>query len=180
LDARFPGQWFQSETGLHYNWHRSYDPTLGRYTQPDPLGFVDGPSVYAYAGGSPQRYVDRDGRFVWTLPYIVRLIIVPTTRYLIPFILPQLTLSLDPPPRPEPPTVPELENCPKRCEGLLKQLLDHIKKLKDYTEDPSQFDNKDLLGKGRDEQIIEGRKRSLRKQIDDFRKQLEECLKNNA
>ncbi len=45
LDTRFPGQWFQAETGLHYNWHRSYDPTLGRYTQPDPLGFVDGPSV---------------------------------------------------------------------------------------------------------------------------------------
>ena len=62
LNARFPGQWFQSETGLHYNWHRHYDPTLGRYTQPDPLGFVDGPSVYAYAGGSLFRWVDPDGR----------------------------------------------------------------------------------------------------------------------
>ncbi len=51
LDARLPGQWFQLESGLHYNWHRHYDPTLGRYTQPDPLGFVDGPSVYGYAGG---------------------------------------------------------------------------------------------------------------------------------
>jgi RHS repeat-associated protein len=61
LNARLPGQWFQSETGLHYNWHRSYDPTLGRYTQPDPLGFVDGPSVYGYGRGSPLRYVDRDG-----------------------------------------------------------------------------------------------------------------------
>jgi RHS repeat-associated protein len=49
-------------TGLHYNWHRSYDPTLGRYTQPDPLGFVDGPSVYAYAGGLPQQAVHPDGR----------------------------------------------------------------------------------------------------------------------
>jgi RHS repeat-associated protein len=67
LDARFPGQWFQTETGLHYNWHRSYDPTLGRYTQPDPLGFVDGPSVYGYAGGSPHRFVDRDGRAAQTL-----------------------------------------------------------------------------------------------------------------
>jgi RHS repeat-associated protein len=65
FDARFPGQWFQSETGLHYNWHRSYDPTLGRYTQSDPLGFVDGPSVYGYAGGSPQRWVDRDGRLIF-------------------------------------------------------------------------------------------------------------------
>ena len=62
LDARFPGQWFQAETGLHYNWHRSYDPTLGRYTQPDPLGFIDGPSVYGYAMSSPLRHVDQDGR----------------------------------------------------------------------------------------------------------------------
>ena len=61
LNTRFPGQWFQLESGLHYNWHRHYDPSLGRYTQPDPLGFVDGPSVYAYAGNSPLRYVDRLG-----------------------------------------------------------------------------------------------------------------------
>ncbi len=62
LDARFPGQWFHIEAGLHYNWHRHYDPTLARYTQADPLGFVDGPSVYAYALNSPQRFVDPDGR----------------------------------------------------------------------------------------------------------------------
>ena len=66
LDARFPGQWFQAETGLHYNWHRSYDPTLGRYTQPDPLGFVDGPSVYEYAKGSPGQAIDPDGRQIFT------------------------------------------------------------------------------------------------------------------
>ncbi len=64
LDARFPGQWFQLESGLHYNWHRHYDPTLGRYTQPDPLGFVDGPSVYGYAKSGPVGYIDRDGRLV--------------------------------------------------------------------------------------------------------------------
>ncbi|MEQ1713459.1 MAG: RHS repeat-associated core domain-containing protein [Hyphomicrobium sp.] len=62
LNARFPGQWFQVESGLHYNWHRHYDPTIGRYTQPDPLGFVDGPSVFAYARNNPQRYVDNSGR----------------------------------------------------------------------------------------------------------------------
>jgi len=64
LNARFPGQWFQAEAGLHYNWHRHYDPTLGRYTQTDPLEFVDGPSVYAYVGGSPQTYVDPDGQWM--------------------------------------------------------------------------------------------------------------------
>jgi RHS repeat-associated protein len=69
LNARFPGQWFQVEAGLHYNWHRHYDPTLGRYTQPDPLGFVDGPSVYGYVRGSPHRFVDPDGRNAALLPW---------------------------------------------------------------------------------------------------------------
>ncbi|MEZ5901181.1 MAG: RHS repeat-associated core domain-containing protein [Hyphomicrobiaceae bacterium] len=48
---------------MHYNWHRHYDPTMGRYTQPDPLGFVDGPGVYAYAGSSPPQNVDITGLF---------------------------------------------------------------------------------------------------------------------
>ncbi len=64
LNLRFPGQGFQAETGLHYNWHRSYDPTLGRYTEPDPLGFVDDPSVHGYADHSPQIFVDPDGQKV--------------------------------------------------------------------------------------------------------------------
>ena len=61
LDARFPGQWFQIETGLAYNWHRHYDASLGRYTQADPLGFVDGPSRYAYTAGSPAMMTDPKG-----------------------------------------------------------------------------------------------------------------------
>jgi RHS repeat-associated protein len=62
LDLRFPGQWFQLETGLAYNWHRHYDPTIGRYLQPDPLGYGGGRNLYAYAKGNPFAYVDRDGR----------------------------------------------------------------------------------------------------------------------
>jgi RHS repeat-associated protein len=61
VEARLPGQWFQIEAGLHYNWHRHYDPSIGRYTQPDPLGFVDGPSVYAYAVSLPLTGVDPNG-----------------------------------------------------------------------------------------------------------------------
>jgi RHS repeat-associated protein len=61
-NLRFPGQYFLIEQGLHHNWHRFYDPTTGRYTQPDPLGFPDGPSRYAYAGNSPLMNVDPDGR----------------------------------------------------------------------------------------------------------------------
>ena len=60
-NLRFPGQYFQIETGFAYNWHRHYDPITGRYTQPDPLRFVDGPSVYSYVSGSPFIKTDREG-----------------------------------------------------------------------------------------------------------------------
>jgi hypothetical protein len=40
---------------------RDYDPSLGRYLQADPLGLVDGPSVYGYARQSPMRYTDPRG-----------------------------------------------------------------------------------------------------------------------
>ncbi|MEQ1712206.1 MAG: RHS repeat-associated core domain-containing protein [Hyphomicrobium sp.] len=79
LNARFPGQWFQVESGLHYYWHRHYDPTIGRYTQPDPLGFVDGPSVYAYAGNAPGEAVDPDGRIIQG--FIVREVIKQCLSY---------------------------------------------------------------------------------------------------
>jgi RHS repeat-associated protein len=45
IDIRFPGQWFQLESGLAYNWHRHYDATLGRYLQPDPLRVEKGRST---------------------------------------------------------------------------------------------------------------------------------------
>ena len=60
-NLRFPGQYFLIESGLHYNWHRHYDPTLGRYIQPDQLGFINGPSLYLYVGGNPVAYVDPQG-----------------------------------------------------------------------------------------------------------------------
>ena len=61
IEARFPGQWFQSESGLYQNWMRDYDPTTGRYLQTDPLGLVDGASVYGYAGQSPMMNMDPRG-----------------------------------------------------------------------------------------------------------------------
>ena len=63
-DLRFPGQWFQAETALHQNWMRDYDPTTGRYIQADPLGLVDGASVYGYALQNPGRYTDPTGEFI--------------------------------------------------------------------------------------------------------------------
>jgi RHS repeat-associated protein len=70
VNARFPGQWFQAESGLHQNWMRDYDPTTGRYLEADPLGLVDGASVYGYAGQSPMMSTDPRGEYAWTWPAI--------------------------------------------------------------------------------------------------------------
>ncbi|QGM98390.1 RHS repeat domain-containing protein [Methylocystis parvus] len=70
LDMRFPGQWFQMESGLAYNWHRHYDASLGRYVQPDPIGYAGGRSLYGYVGQNPLAYIDPDGLIIQWPPKI--------------------------------------------------------------------------------------------------------------
>ncbi|MFJ3914152.1 RHS repeat-associated core domain-containing protein [Streptomyces vinaceus] len=57
---RFPGQYADEETGLHYNYFRHYDPETARYTTPDPLGLVPAPNAVAYVP-NPHSWADHLG-----------------------------------------------------------------------------------------------------------------------
>ena len=61
FNLRFPGQYYDQESGLHYNYFRDYDPQTGRYVQSDPIGLEGGTNTYIYVKDDPLRYSDRFG-----------------------------------------------------------------------------------------------------------------------
>lgn len=60
----FSSKEYDPITGLHYFGARYYDKQIGRWLTPDPMGFVDGPNLYAYVSNNPVNYSDPNGLFI--------------------------------------------------------------------------------------------------------------------
>ena len=65
VNLRLPGQYYDQESGLYYNYARYYDPEIGRYIEADPLGIEGGINPYDYANGNPLVYMDPYGLYSW-------------------------------------------------------------------------------------------------------------------
>ena len=58
IALRFPGQIYDAQTQLSYNYHRDYNPDTGRYVQSDPIGLEGGLTTYGYVKGNPLSFMD--------------------------------------------------------------------------------------------------------------------------
>ena len=61
LNLRYPGQYYDAESGTNYNMFRTYEPATGRYLQSDPTGLDGDISTYAAVSNSPLNRIDPDG-----------------------------------------------------------------------------------------------------------------------
>jgi RHS repeat-associated protein len=70
VNLRMPGQYYDSESGLFYNWNRYYNPAIGRYISSDSLGIAGGLNTFGYAGQNPVMWID-PWAFAQTLTAVV-------------------------------------------------------------------------------------------------------------
>ena len=191
---RFPGQYYDQETGLSYNLMRDYDPKTGRYLEADPLGLASSMSIYGYAGQNPVMAYDPDGQFFFLL-FAPALGLTTGTALAFDFLSLSLLASgynaniilmnsMDDsssgantwkacPPK---------ENNEDPCKGLREQLNEHKRKLEEYIANPLASDNKGFLQAALDkgnldlyDKIVASRIASLQWQIANFEMQLKQC-----
>jgi RHS repeat-associated protein len=125
MNLRFPGQYADSETGLFYNYFRSYQPNQGRYTQNDPIGLGGGWNRFGYVEGNPLRHPDPFG-LQKTVDQMMEREQVPGTRPDYPItprrpVLPPLPPPPDEPPVPDP--WPGADDWRGQCSRLYAQCV---------------------------------------------------------
>lgn len=69
-NLRFPGQYYDKETGLSYNWNRYYEPDTGRYLATDPIGLEGGINLFVYGANNPMILIDATGEIVYCTYYV--------------------------------------------------------------------------------------------------------------
>jgi RHS repeat-associated protein len=109
FNQRFPGQYFDEESGLHYNYFRDYDPSTGRYIQSAPIGLRGGPNQYSYANANPIKYIDEFGLTAGVPIFIPKPLMSPVR---IPLVRPNVRdtqIVVDP----NKPELPEDDKCDK-------------------------------------------------------------------
>jgi len=71
FNLRFSGQYYDHESGLHYNINRFYDPSTGRYLESDPIGIAGGINPYSYVDANPVNFIDPLGLATYALSFNV-------------------------------------------------------------------------------------------------------------
>uniref|UniRef100_UPI0037838DBC RHS repeat-associated core domain-containing protein n=1 Tax=Caenimonas koreensis TaxID=367474 RepID=UPI0037838DBC len=195
MNLRFPGQYFDAETGLFYNWQRYYSDKGGRYIQSDRIGLDGGMNRFGYGGGNPLAYTDPLGQnplaaaagFCFTNPLGflvcaggVAAMSTPQGQQAAMDIVNKIVDMCTP-------GDPGGPNGHDPCKGIRKQLEKHERKLSEYLNHPLLQDNRGLLTNallGNDgtqaSRVYESRINELRKQIEGWKRELKKCEEKNG
>ena len=193
FNLRFPSQYFDETTKLHQNGFRPYDPSIGRYTQSDPIGLKGGINTYLYANANSLSYSDPSGLNPGVGCLAGSLAGPPGCvvgagigTVVMGGIALGMILST-------PGDTPKTNTCvtdsgdKDPCKGLRDQLRDHERKLREYMANPIVTDNKGFLAGALAKNDLDlynkiylGRIASLQSQIANFKKLLQECERRNG
>ena len=197
MDVRFPGQRYDSASGLNYNYQRDgYEATTARYIQSDPIGLGGGLGTYSYVSANPLIRIDPLGLQGTTVDaYCARYGPVACAEVMgagatgaaagaemglgaaaTATLLGSASSALE----------ASKASCPPGgedpCKGIRDQLQAHTDKLRDYYNNPLMQDNRGslliayLMMDGKQASYIyEGRIRTLQKQVKNWMKELKKC-----